>query len=53
MPPVNNRTTVVEDVSQRSILEKRRKQREQLLKQISQRMAMAEKNLDKLAYLTS
>jgi hypothetical protein len=50
MHPVNNRTTVVVDVSQKSIIENRRKQREQLLKQIGQLTAMAENNLEKLAY---
>lgn len=53
MLPVTNRTKVVVDVSQKSIMKKRRKQREQLLKQISQRTAMAEKNIEKLAHLTS
>lgn len=47
------RPQVVPNVSQSEIMEKRRKERDALLKRMNQLTAKAEKNLEKLAQLTS
>jgi hypothetical protein len=43
---------VLEDVSQQSIIERRRKLREQKLKQIGQRTSMIERDIERLAQFT-
>jgi hypothetical protein len=43
---------VIEDVSQQNIIQKRRKSREQLLKQIGQRTSVTKQNIERLAQLT-
>ncbi|TYP78252.1 hypothetical protein [Paenibacillus methanolicus] len=43
---------VLEDVSQQSIIEKRRKLRELKLKQIGQRTSLIERDIERLAQLT-
>lgn len=43
---------VIEDVSQNSIIQKRRKLREQKLKQIGQRTSITEHQIERLARLT-
>lgn len=45
--------TVVVDVSQKHIIENRRKMREQLLKQIGQQTVITEQNIEKLTKMTS
>lgn len=43
---------LVEDSTQQSIIEKRRKQREQVLKQIGQWTSVTEQNIERLVQLT-
>lgn len=55
MPKQNNNAAavrVIEDVPQQSIIQKRRKLREQMLKQIGQRTSITEHNIERLAQLT-
>jgi hypothetical protein len=52
--PTNHAATVrvIEDVSQQSIIQNRRKLREQMLKQIGQRTSVTEQNIERLAQMT-
>ncbi|MFD1956468.1 hypothetical protein ACFSL6_20355 [Paenibacillus thailandensis] len=43
---------VIEDISQRNIIRKRRQLREQMLKQVSQRTSIIERKIERLAELT-
>ncbi|KJD42355.1 MULTISPECIES: hypothetical protein [Paenibacillus] len=43
---------LVEDLTQQSIIAKRRKQREQMLKQIGQRTSVTEQDIERLVKLT-
>ncbi|WP_176444915.1 hypothetical protein [Paenibacillus herberti] len=55
MPKQNNAPAVVrviEDVPQQSIIQNRRRLREQLLKQIGQRTSVTEHKIEQLAQLT-
>jgi hypothetical protein len=53
MLSASKRTTVVVDVSQKSIIENRRKIREQTLKELDERTTLAEKNIETLTRLIS